>query len=144
MLRDLLLKAGVFALMLTAVAVAAHAQTTVLPGHCTGGPFTLTFGDVRFNVALDDRPLAPPMDVTLRLYDSAGNVVARRVVTVAAGQTATLAFRGTGLLLAQATFGSLLDRSDRRKAVGSVELLDVDNFRAIIPIDCVPNENIDR
>src|SRR5687767_15029374 len=135
MLRDLLLKAGVLALMLIGVAVAAHAQIigvpepTLPPGYCTGGPFTLTSGEVKFHVALDDRPLAPPMDITMRLYDSAGNVVARRAVSVAAGQTRTLAFRGTGLLRAQATFGSVLDASDRRETVGSVELFDVDNFR---------------
>ena len=150
MLRDLRLKAGVFALMLTGVAVAAHAQIigvpdpTLPPGYCTGGPFTLTAGEVKFHVALDDRPLAPPMDVTMRLYDSEGNIVARRAITVGAGQTGTLEFRGTGLLRAQATFGSLLNPSDRRETVGSVELLDVDNFKAVIPVKCVPNENIGR
>jgi hypothetical protein len=150
MLRDLRLKQGVLALMLAGVGVAAHAQIigipgpTPPPGYCTGGPFTLAAGEVKFHVALDDRPLAPPMAVTMRLYDSDGNIVARRALTLAAGQTATLEFRGTGLLRAQATFGSLLNPSDRRETVGSVELLDIDNFRAVIPVKCVPNENIGR
>ena len=150
MLSDLRLKQGVLAFMLAGFGVAAHAQIIETPGptpplgYCTGGPFTLTAGAVKFHVGLDDRPLALPMDVTMRLYDSEGNVVARRRVTLAAGQTRTLEFRGTGLLRAQATFSSLFNPGDRRETVGSVELFDVDNFRAVIPVKCVPNENIGR
>jgi hypothetical protein len=150
MLRQLQLRQGVLAFVLVGIGVAAHAQIigtpepTLPPGYCTGGPFTLTAGAVQFHLALDDRPLAPPMEVTMRFYDSAGNIVARRTATLAAGQTTTLEFRGTGLLRAQATFGSLLNPSDRRETAASVELFDGDNFRAEIPVKCVPNENIGR
>ena len=133
-----------------AVAVAAHAQIAApsgspsLPGFCTGGPFTLTGGEVKFHVALDDHHLASPMSVTMRLYDAAGTVVARRSMLLTAGATATLEFRGAGLLRPQATFESLLDAGDRRDTVGSVEVHDVGAFRAVIPVTCVPNENIGR
>jgi hypothetical protein len=151
MLRDLRVKIGVLALTLTSAAViVAHAQIvapsgpTLPPGFCTGGPFTVNGGEVKFHVALDDHPRAPSMRVSLRLYDSAGAIVARRTVTLAAGAAATLEFRGGGLLRAQATFDSLVNPSDRRETVGTVELHDVDNFRAVIPVQCVPNENIGR
>jgi hypothetical protein len=105
---------------------------------------TLTAGVLKFHFALDDDPLAAPMTVTLRLYDSEGSIVARRTVTLAAGATSTLEFSGSGLLRAQATFDSLRNPGNRREAVGSLEVHDIDNFRAVIPVKCVPNENIGR
>jgi len=112
------------------------------PGYCTGGPFTLTAGRVKFNVGLDDNPAAPPMTVILRLYDADGTIVARHRAQLAAGETTTLEHRGDGLLRAQATFESLLNPSNRRETVGLVEMFDVDGFRAEIPVKCMPNENI--
>jgi hypothetical protein len=152
MSRDVQLKHGLLAFMLAGFAVAAHAQIVATPGpapalpsgYCTGPPFTLTAGDVHFHVGLDDVLLAPAMNVTMRLYNSEGRVVAARTVTLAAGQTRTLDFRGTGLLRAQATFESLLDPGDRRETTASVEVLDVDNIKAVIPVKCVPNENVTR
>jgi hypothetical protein len=152
MLRDIPLKKSVLALMLTGVvASTASAQTistagdTPPPGQCTGGPFTLTAGEeVLFHIALHDAPLAPAMKVTLRIYDSDGTIVAKRTVTLAAGKTTTLGFRGAGLLRPQATFESLLNPNALRETVGSVELHGVDNFRAVIPVKCLPNENIGR
>ena len=150
MVRDLRLKHGVLATILVGFVAAAQAQIvataepTLPPGYCTGGPFTLTAGGVMFHVLLDDDPSAPPMRVSMRLYDSEGTVVAHRNVTLAPGQARTLGFRGSGLLWAQATFESLLDPGDRRNTAGSVELFDVDNIRTIIPVKCVPNENIGR
>jgi hypothetical protein len=97
---------------------------------------------VRVHFALDDGPLAPAMNVTLRLYDSEGTVVAWRKTEVAAGKTATLEFRGTGLLRAQATFETLLNAPPRRRAVASAEILDIDNLRIVTPVQCFPNERI--
>jgi hypothetical protein len=149
MLREQKVKKSAFALMLLcAASIAAHAQIAanpapVLPGYCDGGPFTLTAGEVKFHVALDDAPLAPAMNVTLRLYDSEGNVVARHVATIAAGKTTTLEFRGAGLLRAQATFDSLANPGERRRTVASAEVSDsVDNLRLVIPVQCFPNERI--
>jgi hypothetical protein len=145
------MKIGVLAVTLTSAAViGADAQVlapsgpTAPPGFCTGGPFTLIGGSARVHVGLDDRSGAAPMRVTVRLYDAAGTIVASRTVTLAAGATATLEFRGAGLFRPQATFESLVNPGDRRETVGSVELHDIDNFRAVIPIKCVPNENIGR
>ena len=114
------------------------------PGFCTGGPFTLTAGLVMFHVALEDDSEAPPMIVTLRLYNADGAIVARHRAQLAAGQTTTLEYRGDGLLRAQASFESLVNPSDRRETVGLVEMFDVDGFRAEIPVKCLPNENIGR
>ena len=148
MLRGISPKKTVLALMLAGVAaVAARAQIVqdpgpTLPGYCTGGPFTLTAGEVKFHVALDDQPDALPMNVTLRIYDAQGSVVARLRTPLAAGYTTTLEHRGAGLLRAQATFDSLVNPSSRRQTVGLVEVFDVDGFRAEIPVQCRPNERI--
>jgi hypothetical protein len=136
-------------LLAAAAAVGLRAQIVqdagpVRPGYCTGGPFTLTAGQVKFHVALDDDPGAAAMTVILRLYDSTGAVVARERVQLSAGHTVTLEYAGHGLLRAQASFESLLNPSDRRAAHGSVELFDVDGFRAEIPVQCIPNENIPK
>lgn len=151
MSRDFRMKIGVLVVMLTGAAgigaeaqIVAPSEPAERPGFCTGGPFTLIDGAAWFNLALDDRSLAAPMRVTMRLYDAAGTIVARRTVTLAAGATARLEFRGAGLFRPQATFESLANPGDRRETVGSVELHDIDNFRAVIPVKCVPNENIGR
>ena len=91
------------ALALAVLAAPAAAQEEPPPAptrHCTGGPFTLTSGTVRFHVAVDDFPGAATSRVVMRLYDARGGVVAARTVTVAANRTATLEYRGTGLLRA--------------------------------------------
>ena len=150
MLTDLSPKKTALALLLTGAAVVGVRAQIVQdsgpasPGFCTGGPFTLTAGRVKVHVALDDNPGAPPMIVTLRLYDAAGTIVARRKTQLAAGQTATLEHRGDGLLRAQATFDSLVNPSDRRETVSMVEMFDVDGFRAEIPVKCIPNEGIGK
>jgi hypothetical protein len=142
MLRTL--QRGVLALMLAGVgAAAAEAQTPPPPGSCNGGPFTLTAGQVKFHVALDDGRLAPSMKVTLRIYDADGTIVASRTVSaLGAGKTTTLEFSGSGLFRVQATFDRLLAPGDRRETVSSVELLDSDNFKAVIPVKCLPNHPI--
>ena len=152
MVRDLRLTKSVIALTLTAVAaVTVNAQIVANPqtlpqGYCTGGPFSLTAGEAKFHIALDDTLPAPAMKVTLRFYDADaedGAAVASRTVTLSARKATTLEFRGAGLLWVQASFDSLLDASARRETVGSVELFDVDGFRAVIPVKCLPNERID-
>ena len=150
MARHSTLKRSALALVLmTIAAVTARAQISALPqttlpqGYCTGGPFSLTAGEAKFHVALDDSLLAPAMKITLRFYDAQGTAVASRTVTSLPVRTATsLEFRGAGLFWVQASFDSLPEASARRQTVGSVELFDVDGFRAVIPIKCIPNENI--
>jgi len=149
MARDRRRMTGVLALMLTAAAaVTVNAQIVANPqplpqGHCTGGPFSLIAGEAKFHIALDDALPALPMKVTLRLYDAQGSLVASRTVTALPARTiTTLEFRDAGLFYAQASFDSILNPSERRETFGSVELFDVDGFRAVIPVKCIPNERI--
>jgi len=154
MIRSVAIKGIAFALLVAGAAVGvADAQViTVTPtprrtGYCPGGPFTLVGGEVKFHVALDDRQMEPVGLVLMRLIDQDGAVVTSQTVSLRPGQTATLEFRGRGLLLrAQAeTFETAGTLSDRRRVVGSVELFErADGFRAVIPVMCVPNENIGR
>lgn len=131
------------------------APTTHRTGYCPGGLFTLTggtlstptLGTVKFHVALDDRRSGPDGLVLMRLIDHEGTVVKAQTVLLRPGESATLEHAGFGLYRAQAeTFESVpnVDLSDRRRVVGTVELFDVDNFRAVIPVFCTPNENIGR
>ena len=149
MARHSRLMKSVLALLFTTVAdvtaraqIVAVPQTTLPQGYCTGGPFSLTAGEAKFHVALDDSLPAPAMKITLRIYDAAGTAVASRTVTLPARTATSLEFRGAGLFWVQASFDSLLEASARRETVGSVELFDVDGFRAVIPVKCIPNENI--
>jgi hypothetical protein len=150
MVGHLKLTKSVLALMLTAVAAATvNAQIVATPqplpqGYCIGGPFSLTAGWARFHLALDDALPAPPMKVTLRLYDAGGSLVTSRTVTALPARSATtLELHGAGLFYAQANFDSILNPSDRRDVSASVELFDVDGFRAVIPVKCLPDERID-
>lgn len=125
--------------MLVGVAEAQRApRGTRRPGYCTGGPFTLTGGHVKFHVALDDRELEPAAAVLMRLIDQDGSVVMSRRVELQPGQSATLEFSGVGLFRAQAETVDLLSQgarvSDRRAVVSTVELFD--DFRIILPVDC--------
>ena len=148
MLRELRVRKIALALVLALVAgAAAHAQLVatpapVLPGYCDGGPIRLTAGEGWFNLALDDAPFAPAMDVTLRVYDSEGRVVAEDTTTLAAGKTTTLGFRGSGTFRLQATFTSLANPSKRRRTTALGEVVDNDNLRLVIPVMCFPNERI--
>jgi len=127
----------------------AGAQTLQNPptprrtGYCTGGLFTLTAGEVKFRVALDDRKSEPVGRVVMRLIDHEGTVVKTQTVSLGPGQSATLEHQGSGVYRAQAeTFESALDLSDRRTVVGTVELFDIDAFRIVIPVVC--SEPINR
>jgi hypothetical protein len=148
MVRDLRQVTGVIALMLTVVAAATvNAQIVAAPpdppspGNCTGGPFTLTAGEAKFHIALDDNLPAPSMRVTLRFYDAGGSEVASRTVTLPARRATTLEFSGTGLFWAQASFDSLPNAGPRRTTLGRVELFDVDGFKAVNVL-CFPNDGI--
>jgi len=120
-----------------------QAQQVELPDHCTGVPFTLTSGQVKFHVALDAGLLAESSAVTMRIYNSRGTVVAERSATVAAGRTVTLTFEGRGLLRAQLDYSTPATPGPRRKIVSSVEVSDVDRFRTVIPVDCSGGESVD-
>mgnify|MGYP006285821547 CR=1 FL=1 len=66
------------ALALAVLAAPAAAQEEPPPAptrHCTGGPFTLTSGTVRFHVAVDDFPGAATSRVVMRLYDARSSPV---------------------------------------------------------------------
>jgi hypothetical protein len=125
----------------------ARAQQVELPDHCTGVPITLTSGLVQVHVALDVpkglAPLAEPSSVTMRLYNQRGVIVAERSTTLAAGRTVTLSFKGSGLLRAQVDYGTPATPGPRRKVVSSVEVSEVDGFRAVIPVDCSGGETVD-
>lgn len=120
----------------------AQLTTPVAPGtrrtgYCTGGLLTLVAGQMKFHVSLDDRERQPSAFVVMRIIDHEGVVVAARSLWLRAGHSATLEFTGVGQFRAQAeTFESLLTTvvSDRRRAVGTVELFD--DFRIVLPVQC--------
>jgi hypothetical protein len=137
------MRAGaVLVLLASALAGVAEAQRTPKgarrPGFCTGGLFTLTAGQVKFHVSLDDTELEPAALVLMRLLDQDGLVVSSRHVQLQPGQSATLEHTGAGLFRVQAETVDLLPLgtrvSDRRKVVGIVEVFD--DFRIVIPVDC--------
>jgi hypothetical protein len=110
--------------------------------YCTGGLFTLTAGVARFHVSLDDLKSGPPGLVRMRLIDYGGTVVKTDDVWLGPGQSATLELSGSGLYRAQAEwFESVTDLSGRRKVVGTAELFDIGQFRAVVPVICSPPDD---
>jgi hypothetical protein len=145
MVRDLGPLKSVIALVLAVVAAATvNAQVVAVPppppGHCTGGPFSLTDKAV-FYLGLHDTLPAPSMKVTLRFYNANGSEVASRTVTLRAQRATTLEFHGSGVFWAQASFDRLANASPGRRTFGRVELFDVDGFKAVNVV-CFPNDNV--
>jgi hypothetical protein len=120
---------------------AANAQDEKPRHDCPGSPFTVVGGRMAFHVAVDGRlpPDTPPATVVMRLYDEdGGQPVAIRQLELPIGRTATLKHDGSGLFRAQATVRLPAILGVQPQPVASVELFDVDGFRAVIPILCGP------
>jgi len=111
--------------MTTTVVGAAGAQVAVRTCTMAGAPFTLTDGAAWFHVALDDDGSQPGVIVLMRFIDQNGTVVRSSKVSIAAGGSATLNYRGTGLYRVQAEIFDVPRNfwSDRRVVVGSVEVV---------------------
>ena len=88
------------------------------------GQFSVADGEsLRFHVTLQDRRDAAPARVQLRLLDRAGAVVARQDASLAAGQSATLAYARPGVYRAQAqAFEADGTASPSRILLGTVEI----------------------
>jgi hypothetical protein len=89
------------------------------------GLFTVDPGEMtNFNVSLVDGRGGAPARILLRLFDANGTVVARRDVTLAPGQSATLRYGQPGVLRAQAQIAepttTLL--GDQRTVLSTVEI----------------------
>jgi hypothetical protein len=115
------------------VAGAQVAQALSQPSFLNTGLFSVRSGEqARFFVSLDDREDGQPARVALEFIDEDGRVVARKAMTLAAGQSATLAADRPGRYRAHAR---VLDEprllGARRTVVGTVE---VENDNLVFPI----------
>ena len=91
--------------------------------------------EAAFHVTLDDRQSGLPARVALRLFDAAGNAVARQDVVLRAGQSTTMRLAGPGPFRAHAQIVDAgLDLTGRRQVVGSVEV--IDNLTGIVRPTC--------
>jgi hypothetical protein len=92
--------------LLLASAVAAEAQTIPADarrtGTCTSGVFSLTGGTASLHVTLDDYSSKQAVLVVMRFINPQGLVVKSKTVTLGPGASATLDYRGSGLVRARA------------------------------------------
>jgi hypothetical protein len=118
------------ALLLTITLVgAAEAQTpppagTRLASQCAGAPFSLDGSPAKFHLALDDHASEPSLVAVMRFIDQSGRVVREKTVSLGAGKSTTLDFRGSGLFRVQAEIYELLssvDLSERRTIVAGMD-----------------------
>jgi hypothetical protein len=109
---------------------AAGAQVVeTRPAHyLNSGLFTVAPGEgARFTVALDDYRTGEPAQVTLQLYDEDGGVLTAKTLTIEAGRSTVIETRQPGVYRAHARIVDRVESSsDRRVAVGSVEVGDLD------------------
>jgi hypothetical protein len=101
------------------------------------GLFTIGQGEgVAFHVTLDDGRAGSPANVALRLFNQAGQVVARQDSVLEPGQSATLRFRTPGVYRA---FAQAVEPdapfSARRLVVGTVEIFDLQNDAQALSLD---------
>ena len=97
-----------------------------------------------FNVTLEDPEGGPSSSVVMRLIDPAGTVVARKVVSLAPGQSATLRHRVPGRYRAQAVlFDPVGVFADLRTVASTVEIGGAGDLTAKPRFVCGPGENID-
>jgi len=141
-------RAAVVLLLIGVAAGAVGAQVVpalILTQYVTTGLFSVREGEtVAFNVSLDEGPSAPGTTVNMRLYNAAGAVVARRLVTLAPGQSARLFYRAPGQYRAHAeVFDPGEVFSSRRIVVGTVEIGHADDITTPIRFVCSGGEHID-
>ena len=135
MLRNITLKSGAFGLVLLGIVVgvagAQVVETFQRVGSGATGLFTVSIGEaLSFHVSLDDDTSAPAGRVQMRLFDQRGAVVARQVVTLAPGQSATLTHDVPGTYRALAdVYESAFNLGNRRAVGTTVELFDVDDLK---------------
>jgi hypothetical protein len=80
---------------------------------------------IKFHFTLDDVPGTPPAVVQMQLLNENGAVMGSKIVTLNAGQSATLEGQGPGLRRAHAdVVDSVPQITTRRNGVGSVEIHD--------------------
>jgi hypothetical protein len=90
---------------------------------------------IKFHFTLEDLAGTPPAIVSMQLLNENGAVVANKIVTLNAGQSATLESPGPGLRRAHADIiDSVPQVTARRTGVGSVEV--IDNITAVVHPVC--------
>jgi hypothetical protein len=135
MLRNIAMKSTAFGLVLLGIVVGVAGAQVVdtfrRAGSGGSGLFTVSSGEaVSFHVSLDDDTPGPVGRVQMRLFDQRGVVVARQLVALAPGQSATLTHDVPGWYRAQAdVLESAFGLSDRRTVASTVELFDVDDLK---------------
>jgi hypothetical protein len=101
MFRAVITKGSAVGLLLAGVLIGAAGAQVIgaiqLSRVIITGTFTVFDGETaNFHVARDSRSPTASATVLLRLFDEQGSVAARRVVTLAPGQSATLTHRVAG------------------------------------------------
>ena len=98
--------------------------------HINTGLFTVAPGEgVNFHVSLDDRRTAAPATVLLRLFNEAGDVVARKDVMLQSGQSTTLQITEPGQYRAHAqVLEPPSSACERRTFIGTVRDLSSDEL----------------
>jgi hypothetical protein len=150
MMKNIAVKSGALGLVLLGVVVGvAGAQVVdVFRRVASGGTglFTVSAGEAaRFNVSLDDDTGGPVGRVQMRLIDHRGVVVAKRLVTLAPGQSATMTHNVPGQYRVQADLlESAFDFTDRRAVASTVELFNVDDFKInrLVCGEYIPNPKV--
>ena len=148
MFRSIVTKGSAIGLLLGVVVGAAGAQVVSalqLSRFSVTGPFTVLEGETaNFRVARDSRSPGPVATVLLRLFDQQGAVVARKVVSLAPGQSAELTHQVAGLYHGEAeVYESLTGTSDRGVVESTVEVGNVDDLAARIRFVCSAGENLE-
>ena len=143
-------RAGAVLLLIGVAGGAAAAQgiealTEMLRNEVMGTSLFSVLPDEKadFNVTLQADG-GPNSTVVMRLMDPNGAVVARKAVSLAPGQSATLRHRGAGRYRAQAdVFDEIGVITDRRTVVSTVEIGGATDLAAKPRFVCGPGENID-
>ena len=135
MIRNTAVKSGAFGLVLLGIVVGVAGAQVVdtFRRVASGGTglFTVSAGEAaRFNVSLDDDAAGPIGRVQMRLFDHRGVVVAKRLVSLAPGQSATMTHNVPGQYRVQAdVLESAFAFTDRRAVASTVELFNVDDLK---------------
>jgi hypothetical protein len=138
MLKTRGMKASALGLVLAALAVAAVGAQQPEPRFLTLGLLTVGTGEaILFNISHEDNSQALPAVVQMHLLDPNGAPVRTRTVTLAPGQSATLALRASGRFRPQAVnINPPSEPSSRRALVGCAEITK-DDFTTVNRITCM-------